>query len=112
MRLAAGLAENPSADGDDQAGLFREGDEVERWDRSARRVHPAKECLDAVVLALIEANDGLEVDLELVQLQRALQLRLEFETLDYALVHGRLEDAITALAVTLRHVHRHVGIAE
>ena len=52
------------------------------------------------------------MDLELVQLERALQLRLELETLDHALVHGRFEDAITALAVTLRHVHGHVGVAE
>ena len=52
------------------------------------------------------------MDLELVQLERSLQLRLELEPLDHALVHRRLEDAIAALAVALGHVHRHVGVAE
>ena len=93
-------------------GLFGERDEVEGLDRPARRVLPAKQCLDAVVAAIIEANDGLVVDLELVQLERSLQLRLELEPLDHALVHRRLEDAIAALAVALGHVHGHVGVAE
>ena len=81
-------------------------------DHPARRVLPAKQRLDAVVAALIEADDGLVVDLELVQLERALQLRLQLEPLDHALVHRRLEDAIAALAVALRHVHGDVGVAE
>ena len=81
-------------------------------DQPARRVLPAKQRLDAVVAALIEANDGLVVDLELVQLERPLQLRLQLEPLDDALVHRRLEDAVAALAVALRHVHGDVGVAE
>ena len=52
------------------------------------------------------------MDLELVQLDRLLQLGLQLEPLDHALVHRRLEDAVAALAVALRHVHRDVGVAE
>ena len=52
------------------------------------------------------------MDLELVQFERSLQLRLELEPLDDALVHRRLEDAIAALAVPLGHVHGQVGVAE
>ena len=110
--LAASLLEHPAADGDDQAGLLGERDEVERRDRPARRVHPAEQRLDAVVGTLVEANDRLVVDLELVQLEGALQLGLELEPLDHALVHRRLEHAIAALAVALGHVHRDVGVPQ
>ena len=62
------------------------------------RVHPAQQRLDAVVGALIEADDRLVVDLELLELERPLELGLELEPLDHALVHRGLEDAVAALA--------------
>src|SRR5580765_7118772 len=94
--LTAGFLKDPTADWDDQASLFGEWDEVERRDRPARWVHPTKQRFDTVVGAVIEANDGLVMDHELLQLERPLQLRLKLEALDHSLVHRRLEDAVAA----------------
>src|SRR6266508_4814399 len=110
--LTAGLLQDPAADGDDLPSLLSERDEVEGRNRAARRVHPPEQRLHAVIGLQVETNDGLIVDLELVQLERALQFRLELEPLDHPLVHRGLKHTIATLAVPLRHVHRHVGVAE
>ena len=61
---------------------------------------------------LLQAHDRLVVQLELVGLDRVLQFRTQLEPLDDPFVHHRLEDAVTALAVALGHVHRDVGVPE
>jgi hypothetical protein len=43
---------------------------------------------------------------------RRTQLGPQLEALDHPLVHRRLEDAVTPLAVALRHVHRDVGVSQ
>ena len=47
LGLAAGLLEDHPADRDDQLGLLRERDEVDREDEAARRVLPAGQRLEA-----------------------------------------------------------------
>ena len=61
---------------------------------------------------LLEAHDRLVVQLELAGVDRMLQLRAQLEALDHSFVHRRLEDPVAALAVTLGHVHRDVGVPE
>ena len=68
---------------------------------SASRMHPAQQRLHAMGAPLAEANHGLVVDFELIQLERLLQLGLQLQTLDDTFVHRSLEDSIAALAVTL-----------
>ena len=57
-------------------------------------------------------NDRLVVDLELLELERALELGAQLEAFDDALVHRGLEQAVPALAVALRHVHGDVGVPQ
>ena len=59
-----------------------------------------------------EAHDRLVVQLELVCVDRLLQLGAELEPLDDALVHRGLEHPVAPLAVSLGHVHGHVGVAQ
>ena len=73
---------------------------------------PAHQRFDAEDVAPGKAHDRLVVELELVEAERVLQIGAQFETLDDAFVHRRLEDAVAALAVALRHVHRDVGVAQ
>ena len=73
---------------------------------------PADQSLDAENRSVGEPHDRLVVQLELIHGQCVLQVGPQLEPLDDALVHRRLEDAVAALAVTFRHVHRHVGVAQ
>ena len=64
-RLAAGLAQDPAADRDDQARLLGERDEGVGADHAALGVMPAQQRLDAGDAAVAEAHDRLVVELEL-----------------------------------------------
>ena len=48
----------------------------------------------------------------MLELERTLELGLELEPFDDSLVHLGLEHAVAALAVSLRHVHRDICVAE
>ena len=75
-------------------------------------MHPAQQRLHPVIRARREVHDRLVEDLELFELERALELGLELEPFHDALVHLRLEHAVASFAVSLRHVHGDVCIAE
>ena len=72
---------------------------------------PAAERLDAGGAPALEVDERLEVELELVRVDRVLQLGAQRQALEHAGVHGLLEDPVAALAVALAHVHRRVGVA-
>ena len=111
--FATGLLEDPAADRDDQAGLLGERNELQSAGSSrASGASSGGAPRRRRSSSLVEADDRLVVDLELVQLERVLELGLQLEPFDDALVHRRLEDAVAALAVALRHVHRDVGVSE
>src|SRR3954452_3764739 len=111
-RLAAALAQDPAADRHDEAHLLGERDELVRRDEAALRVAPAQQRLDAGGAAVGEPDDRLVVKLELIGGERALEVGAQLETREDALVHGRLEQAVAALAVALGDVHRRVGVAD
>ena len=73
---------------------------------------PPKQRLHAVVRSAVEPDDWLEMNLELVQLECALQLGLELHPLDDAFVHLGLEQLVAAFVVALGHVHRDVGVTQ
>ena len=111
-REAARLLQHPAADRHDQPGLLRERDEVERGHEATRRVVPADERLEPADVAVRELDHRLVVELELVVVERALQVGLELEPADRGLVHLGLEDLVAGLPALLRDVHRDVGVAQ
>ena len=89
---AAGFAQHPAADRDDQAGLLGEGDEVARADEPALGVLPAQQRLDAAITRPSEQpHDRLVVQLELAALECALQVGPQLEAREHARVHLGLE---------------------
>ena len=111
-RLPAGLTQHPAADRDDEAGLLRERDEVERRHEAALGVVPAHERLDRRDPAAGQVDGRLVVDHELVALERLLELGLQLEALERGEVHVRLEELVAALAAALGDVHGHVRVAQ
>ena len=103
---------HPTTDRHDQAGLLGEGDEVQRRHEAARGVDPPDQGFDPGDLAALELDHRLVVEAELLVLERALQVGLEFQALQRGVVHRGLEHLIAALALLLRHVHRDVGVAQ
>ncbi|KAG1079334.1 hypothetical protein G6F40_016349 [Rhizopus arrhizus] len=72
--LAAGLVDDPFPDGQDQAGLFGDGNELVRADQTARGVVPAQQCFGAHDGARGGFVLGLVVQHELVALLRQAQV--------------------------------------
>ena len=110
--LAARPIEDPAPDVDDESGLFRERDELQRSEQPAARMLPAYECLEPVDPAGRELDGGLVVHDELVALQRAAQIGFELQAVERGVVQGRLEPAHAGFAVALGEVHGHVGVAD
>ena len=81
-------------------------------DEAALRVLPADERLDAREPARLEVDDRLVAEVQLVELDRLLELHRELVPVADGLVHARVEDLEPRLAARLRHVHRHVGVAD
>ena len=112
LGLAAPLAQDPAADRDDQPALLGERDELEGRDQAAGGVAPAQQRLDAGDRAVAQADERLVVQLELVALERPLQIGAQLQARHDLLVHGRLEHAVAALALALGDVHGRVGVAD
>jgi hypothetical protein len=112
LGVPATLAQDPAADRDDQAGLLGDRDELVRRHEPALGVVPAQQRLHAGDAAVLEAHDGLVVELQLAGRDRALEVRAQFEAGEHALVHLGFEQAVAALAVALGDVHRGVGVAD
>ncbi len=71
--LFAGLKENPFADGDDEAGLFGEGNECVWTDEAELGAVPAKEGFDTEKAAVDEGDLRLIEDLELLIFEGSAQ---------------------------------------
>ena len=112
LGLAAPLAQDPAADLHDQPALLGERDELERRDQPADRMAPAQQRLDAGDRAVLEAHQRLVVQLELLALERPLQVGAQLQARHDPVVHGGLEQPVAALAVALGDVHRGVGVAD
>ena len=111
--LAAGLAEHPLADLDDQPALLGDRDEAGGGDRAELRVLPAQQRLDAEHPRGVGEHDlGLVGERELPGGERVAQLGLELEPLDGARAHRAVEELQLRLAVLLGLVHRGVGVAQ
>ena len=96
--LAAGLAQHPAPERDDQPALLGDGDERAREHDALARVAPAHERLDGDDAALVEVDERLVVELELVALERAAQVVLELEALDHAAADRGVEELVARAA--------------
>ena len=110
--LLGGHAQHAEVDGQDQAGLLRQRQEVVRRDQALLRMLPPDQGFEADQAVVEQRDDGLVVDLELLPLDRLPQVRLELEAGDRARVHRGVEDLVAVLAPLLRAVHRRVRVAQ
>ena len=110
-RLAAGLLEHPGADGDDQAGLLEDRDELGGRHGAAVGGDPAQEGLGADDPARRQVDDRLVVEVELAGLEGVADLLLGGGRGERA-GHGAVEHRDLARSLRLGLVHGHIGVAQ
>ena len=108
----AGLLEHPAPDRQDQVGLLGDGDELRGRDEPALGMAPADERLEAAQLAARQADQRLQVQLELAVGDRAAQLVLDRQAAQDAGAQLGVEDLVAAAAALLGAVHGDVGVAQ
>ena len=111
-RLAAGFAEHPRVDLDDEARLLGQRHELDRCQQAEGRVLPPHERLDAHDAAGTQVDLRLVADPQLVATHRLVQLALTGQALVGELVHPVGVDLVGAGAVALGPVQRAVGVAQ
>ncbi len=104
--------EHPGPDRDDQAGLLGQRDEVGPGRQGRARVLPAHQRLDADDAAGLDRHLGLEVDAELLALDRGAQRVLRVQPVERALARDLVEQHQPPAARLLGAVHRGVGVAD
>ena len=111
-RLLTRLLEHVLAERQDQPGLLGQGHEFRRPDDASARMLPAHQRLLGDQAAGVEVDDRLEVQRELLALDREPQLLLQTMALEHRGAHARVEHLELALARGLGLVHGHVGVAD
>lgn len=107
---ATGLAHDPFADRDDQAGFFGDADELIRTDHALLRMIPAQQGFQSLQAAAAQAQLRLVEHFQLVLVQRAAKVVFH-EQLVVGLGMQRLgEDLDLVLAVGFRLVQRLPGM--
>ena len=110
--LAAGLAEDPLAEGHDQAGFLGDGDEFGGRDGPRRGWRQRTRTSKRLDLAGEEGDDGLVDEEEFLGVESLAEVGFEGEAVLQAMAHGGIEDGTLALAGEFGLVHGGVGVAE
>jgi hypothetical protein len=110
-RLAGGV-QHEASDGDDQAALLGEADELAGHHQPALRVVPAHQRLQPHHVAAGQLEHRLVADGELLLQHRLAQRCLEVQPLHRPVAHRRVERPHRAGAGRLGGVHRQVGVAQ
>ena len=110
--LAAGGADDPVADRDNQPGLLGRGNEGIGRDQTPLGMEPANERLDRDDTPGLEVDLGLIVEAQLIPAQRQLKLLLDREEVERARVHQGVEQLRASPAPLLGGVQREVGVAQ
>src|SRR5580658_6490910 len=97
-RIRASLPEDPLPERNDQAALFRKGDELIGINQTPLGMAPTNQSLGAAALAPPDVDDGLIVKLELVARDGDAKVVLELSALARIDFHGSLEDAVAVAA--------------
>ena len=108
----ARLVERPAADRHDQAGLLGHRDELRRRDDAPLRVAPADQRLEALHPPGRQLHDRLEVEHELLALDRTVEVAHDPEPGVGLVAHGEVEDLEPGVPQRLGAVHGDVGVAE
>ena len=111
-RLAAALGEDPGAEGDDQAGLLGEGDELGRQQLAPTRLIPADQRLDPDQAPLLERDDRLVEGAQLVGVDRLAQGLLQLQALDQLGPDRLVEQLVDAAAAVLGPLEGGVGVRQ
>ena len=120
LELGAGGPDHPVADGDDEAGFLRQGDELGRWNQAVVLGLPADQGLHAADFPRFQIHLGLVVEQEFLPFQGVVQIGLSYVLLTRAM--GRvpaleaalllmLEPVLTPLWAWLAHGERPTGWA-
>ena len=110
--LAASLFQDPLADGNNQAGLFGDIDELVRRDESAFRVMPAYQSFKATDGSRLKSDNRLVMKDKLFALDGTAQVCLHLQKIHGEGVHGLVEDLVTRFAQHLRAIHSGVRVAQ
>ena len=109
-RDAAGFAQHPFADRQDQAGLFRQRDEFTRAYHTLRRVRPADQGLEALQPVCTQVVKRLEVQFEPAIADREPQIEFHLAASARLLVERGFEEVMVGLAVALGTIQRKIGV--
>src|SRR5690606_31635311 len=107
---AAGLANDPFTDRDDQAGFLRQRNELRWADQTLRRMWPADQRLEPVERIVAEAVERLKVQLEAALADRDAQVEFHLAPHARLLVERGLEEVIAGLAFAFGAIEREVGV--
>lgn len=99
------------SDGEDESGVFGDGDEFGGGDESLLGVLPADEGFEAFDVAGLEGDNGLIHEEELVCLEGLAEVVFEVEPVLDALAHGDVEEHVAAFACELGFIHGGVSVA-
>src|SRR5918998_5171575 len=102
--LATRSLQHPLSDGNDEPGLFGEGDELIGAYRAALRVLPTQEGFHPSDVIAHQGEHRLVVDPELVALDSLPEVVLQFQALQGVRVLAPVEDLVAGLALVLRPV--------
>src|SRR5213079_1071039 len=91
MHLAAGFADHPLPNGEEQSKIFRGFQEFIGRNQPLLRMLPAQQSFESDSLICIEVNNRLITELELPSIERCLQLALQRETPQGLFVHGLIK---------------------
>ena len=108
----ARLGQDPPPHVDDQPGLLGHAEELSRQQKPTRRMVPAHERLHTPNATGRQIDDRLELEHQLLALDRVAQRLFDVEPLDDLGAHTGVEDLHTITAARLGFVHRRVGIAQ
>jgi hypothetical protein len=111
-RVVAGLLQDPVAERHDQAGVFRDRNELVGADQSALRMTPAYQRLGPADALSPHVNDRLIVQLELAVRNRLAQIIFEGLLGVGGLDHLGLEQAEIIAPLGLRRIEREVCLLE
>ena len=110
--LPTGLAQHPTADRRDQAGLLRQGDELLGGHPAMIGMTPAEQGLHRQHAAGSDMHDRLITQGQLIPFQGEPQVLLQGHALLHLLVHRQGEELVIVAPGVLGPVHGHVGVAQ
>jgi hypothetical protein len=108
--LPAGALQHPASGGTDQPRFFQGGNELARRHQAPLGMAPAQQRFDPRDVTAAEAHLRLEVQEELVPLERAPQIGVHLGALQLVLVHFRGVELIVVPTEGLGPQHRGVGM--